>query len=159
MVGVALLLFTLAEYGSPLLAGIVTFASLFPGIVLSPVAGALLDRHGRIRLIGLDYLLALATMLLIGGLSLADLLSPPLLVVIATVSSLTAPFSMAGLRGLFPLMVPEHLWERINAVDSNGYLTAAIFGPPLAAALVSFVGPQLAVMAIAVPFALAALAV
>ena len=31
MVGVALVLFTLAEYRSPALTGIVTFASVFPG--------------------------------------------------------------------------------------------------------------------------------
>jgi hypothetical protein len=42
MVSVAIVLFALAEYRSAAVAGIVTFASLFPGIVLSPVAGALL---------------------------------------------------------------------------------------------------------------------
>jgi MFS family permease len=54
MVGVALVLFTLVEYGSAELAGIVTFATLMPGVLLSPVAGALLDRHGRVRLIRID---------------------------------------------------------------------------------------------------------
>jgi MFS family permease len=131
MVGVAVVLFTLAEYDSPVLAGVVTFASLFPGILLSPVAGALLDRHGRVRLIRLDYIVALVTMLLVGGLSLAGLLSPPMLILIAIVSSLTGPFSQTGLRSLFPLMVPEHLWERVNALDSNGYLVATTSGRPL----------------------------
>ncbi len=158
MVGVAVVLFTLAEYDSPVLAGVVTFASLFPGILLSPVAGALLDRHGRVRLIRLDYIVALVTMLLVGGLSLAGLLSPPLLILIAVVSSLTGPFSQTGLRSLFPLMVPEHLWERVNALDSNGYLVATILGPPLAAGMVAFFGPQVAILAIAVPYGLAAVA-
>ncbi|HEY7598792.1 MAG TPA: MFS transporter, partial [Candidatus Limnocylindrales bacterium] len=158
MVGVALVLFTLVEYGSPELAGLVTFATLMPGLLLSPIAGALLDRHGRVRLIRLDYWVSVVVMLLIGGLSLAGLLSPVLLLAIAVVSSLTAPFSQTGLRSLFPLMVPEALWERINAFDSNGYVVASIFGPPIAAALVAFVGPQAAVMAIAIPFGLAGLA-
>jgi MFS family permease len=158
MVGVALVLFTLVEYGSAELAGIVTFATLMPGVLLSPVAGALLDRHGRVRLIRIDYAISVAVMLLIGTLSLLDLLSPVLLIAIAVVSSLTSPFSQTGLRSLFPLMVPEPLWERINAMDSNGYVVASVFGPPLAAALVAFVGPQAAVMAIAVPFGLAGLA-
>jgi hypothetical protein len=159
MTSVALVLFTLARYESPILAGVVTFASTFPGMLLSPVAGALLDRHGRIRLIGLDYIVALATMLLIGGLSGIGLLSPLLLVLIATISSFTAPFSQTGLRSLFPVMVPQHLWERVNAVDSNGYLVASILGPPLAAALVTVAGPEVAVLSIAVPYALAAVAV
>ena len=37
MVGVALVLFTLAEYRSPALTGLVTFASVFPGIVVAPI--------------------------------------------------------------------------------------------------------------------------
>lgn len=158
MVAVAIVLFTLAEYDSPALAGMVIFASLFPGILLSPVAGALLDRHGRVRLIRLDYLIALVTMVLIGGLSMAGLLSPPLLIVIATISSLTGPFSQTGLRSLFPLMVPEGLWERVNALDSNGYLVATILGPPLAAGMVVVFGPQTAIICIGLPYGLAALA-
>src|SRR5690349_24592780 len=46
MVSVAIVLFALAEYQSAAVAGIVTVARLFPGIVLRPIAGALLDRHG-----------------------------------------------------------------------------------------------------------------
>ena len=45
-------------------------------------------------------------------------------------------------------MVPKHLWERVNAVDSNGYIVATILGPPIAAALVTVVGgpPTLAII-------------
>lgn len=157
MVSVAMVLFALAEYGSPSIAGLVTFATLLPGILLSPVAGALLDRHGRIRLIAFDYLVALATMLLVGCLAIADMLTPELLIVIAAISSLTGPFSQTGLRSLFPMMAPRHLWERVNALDSSGYVVATIIGPPLAAALVAFLGPRVAVMAIAIPYAFAAL--
>ena len=153
MVAVVLVLFTLNQFDSPELAGIVTFASTAPGIVLSPIAGALLDRYHRIRLIRLDYLVAMVTMLLIGGLSLAGLLTPLALIVIAAISSVTGPLSQTGVRSLFPLIVPERLWERVNAVDSNGYLIASIIGPPLAAALFVILGPQAAVMAIGVPYA------
>jgi len=140
MVGVALVLFTLAEYRSPALTGIVTAASVLPGLLVAPIAGALLDRHGRTRLVILDYAVALLSLALIGGLALAHALPVPLLLAITIVSSLTAILSQTGLRSLFPLLVPERLWERVNAIDSNGYLIATIIGPPLAAALVSLVG-------------------
>ena len=39
MFGVAIVLFALAEYDSPALAGIVTFASIFPGLLIAPIAG------------------------------------------------------------------------------------------------------------------------
>ena len=74
MTSVALVLFVLAEYDSPALAGVVTFASIFPGLLVAPIAGALLDRHGRTRLIMLDYVVALVAMFLIGGLAIADAL-------------------------------------------------------------------------------------
>ena len=156
MTSVALVLFTLEKFDSPALTGIVTAASILPGLLISPIAGALLDRHGRVRLIRLDYVVAMATMLLIGGLSIGGVLTPELLIAIAVVSSLTGPFSQTGMRSLFPLMVPEHLWERINAVDSNGYLIATIFGPPLAAAMFAIFGGDAAILAIAVPYGVAA---
>ena len=140
MVGVALVLFTLAEYHSPALTGIVTFASVLPGLLVAPIAGALLDRHGRTRLVILDYAVALLALVLIGGLALAHALPVPVLLAIAVVSSLTSILSHTGLRSLFPLLVPERLWERVNAIDSNGYLVATILGPPIAAALVTLVG-------------------
>ena len=120
MVGIALVLFTLDRYGSAAFAGLVTFASVFPGLLVSPIAGALLDRHGRIRLVRLDYVVALGALAVMGVLGLLDVLPGPLLVLITVVSSLTSILSHVGLRSLFPIMVPEPLWERVNAVDSNG---------------------------------------
>jgi MFS family permease len=158
MLGVALVLFTLAEYDSPVLAGIVTFASVFPGLLVAPIAGALLDRHGRVRLMGFDYVVAAVALLLIAGLSVAGALPPALLVLIGIVTSLTAVLSIVGLRTILPIMVPSHLWERVNAVDSAGYIVATILGPPLAALLVAIAGPQAAIAAIAVPFVLAVIA-
>lgn len=156
MVGVAIVLFTLAEYHSPELAGLVTFVGIVPGLLLSPIAGALLDRHGRTRLIVLDFVIALGSMVLIGGLSLAGLLPVWLLLLIAGLSSLTGPLSATGLRTLFPLMVPSHLWERLNALDSNGYVVATILGPPIAAILVSVWGGAVALIVIGLAYGLAA---
>jgi MFS family permease len=156
MVGVALVLFTLDRYGSPAFAGFVTFASVFPGLLISPIAGALLDRHGRIRLVLLDYLVALAAMAVVGVLALGDMLPGPLLLFIAIVSSLTSILSHVGLRSLFPILVPEPLWERVNAVDSNGYVAATIVGPPIAAALVAVLGGPTAMLIIGAFFGVVA---
>jgi MFS family permease len=158
MVSVALVLFTLAEYKSPALTGIVTAASVLPGLLVAPIAGALLDRHGRTRLVILDYAVALIALGLIGGLALAHALPVPLLLVITVVSSLTAILSQTGLRSLFPLLVPERLWERVNAIDSNGYLIATIIGPPLAAALVTLFGGATAIILIGLIYGAATIA-
>jgi len=156
MTGLAMVLFTLARYHSPELAGVVTFAAIAPGLVVSPIAGALLDRHGRTRLITLDFLIAFGSMALIGALALRDALPAWLLVLISAASALTGPLSATGLRSLFPLMAPRYLWERLNAVDSNGYVVATIVGPPVAALMVGILGGPVAIIVIGVLFAVAA---
>jgi predicted MFS family arabinose efflux permease len=158
MVSIALVLFVITEYDSPALAGLVTFASIFPGLLVAPIAGALLDRHGRTRLIILDFVVALLAMFLIGGLALADALPAGLLVLITVVSSLTSILSHTGMRSLLPMIVPEHLWERVNAIDSNGYVVATILGPPIAATLVTVAGGPVALIVIGVTYGLAAVA-
>jgi len=159
MVGVAMVLFTLLEYKSPALAGIVTFVSLAPGLIVSPIAGALLDRLGRVRLIAIDFVIAMVALGLIGVLGALDRLPPWLLILIAAVSSLTGIFSATGLRTLFPLMAPRELWERLNAVDSNGYVIASIIGPPLAGLAVGIVGGPLTILSIGLLYGAAAVVV
>jgi predicted MFS family arabinose efflux permease len=141
------------------LAGLATFFSFLPGIVVSPLAGALLDRHGRTRLVMLDYVVALVSLLIMGALAAINALPPWLLMVIAAISSLTAPLSGTGLRSLLPIIVPKHLWERANAIDSMGFLVANIIGPPLAASLVAFFGGPIAFIAIGLSFGIATIVI
>ena len=157
MISIVMILFALQRYNSPQLAGAVAFAGIAPGMLISPIAGALLDRHGRVRLIILDYGVATTTMLLVAGLSLASALPAWLLLVIAAVSSLTGPLSSSGLRSLFPLMVPEPLWERVNAVDSNGWVLATVVGAPFGAVFAQILGFEAAMVIIAAGYLAAAI--
>jgi len=156
MVELVLVLFVLEEHGSPALAGITTFAALMPGLLASPIAGALLDRYGRRRLIVFDYFVAAAGYAAIAGLSLAGALPIPLFLLMVVVTSLTFPLSTAGLRSLFPLVVPRALWERANAIDSNGYAVASIFAPAAAGALVAAIHGEGALLITAGVFLVAA---
>jgi len=140
MTSLILVLFALDRYASPMVAGLATFLSIFPGLVVSPIAGALLDRHGRTRLVVLDYAVAALSLALLGALGIADALPVSLLLVIVTITSLTFPLSHTGVRTLFPLLVPQPLWERANALDSNGYVVSSVFGPAAAGALVATLG-------------------
>src|SRR5258708_16148850 len=67
MLFVALILFVLERYHSPQLAGATAFMAALPGILVSPLAGALLDRYGRARLVVLDYAVAAVGVGLIAG--------------------------------------------------------------------------------------------
>jgi MFS family permease len=142
MVTVALILFVLTRYHSPQLAGATAFLAIFPGLLVSPLAGALLDRKGRARLVVLDYLIAAVSVGLIAGLSALHSLPPALLLVIVGLSSLTNPLSTAGARSLFPILVPRALWERANGLDSGGHVIATLVGAPLAGTLVGWIGGE-----------------
>ena len=157
MVSLVLVLFALQHYGSPEIAGAVTFLSVAPGLLASPIGGALLDRHGRTRLIVIDYAIAGLTLALIAVLAVAERLPVPALLVIVTISSFTQPLGNTGVRTLFPLIVPRPLWERANAIDSNGYVVASIVGPALAGTLVAVFGAPAALAVTASIFAVAAL--
>jgi MFS family permease len=159
MVGVTIVLFTLKAYNSVALSGIATFFSIFPGLLLSPIAGALLDRHGRTRLVALDYFIAMVCLIAIGILALLGTLPGWLLVVIVGIASLTAPLSATGVRSLFPLIVPRHLWERVNAMDSTGYVVATIVGPSLAGGFVAVLGGALTFIAIGLSYGVAAIVI
>jgi MFS family permease len=159
MVSIVMILFALQRYNSPQLAGLVAFASIAPGMIVSPIAGALLDRHGRVRLIILDYIVAAASLFLVAGLSLAGELPAALLVAIAMATSITGPLSNSGLRSLFPLLVPESLWERVNAVDSNGWVLATVVGAPFGAVFAQILGFETAMAIIAAGYLAAAVVI
>jgi MFS family permease len=154
MQALVLVLFVLARFHSPPLAGLVVFLSIVPGLLISPVAGALLDRHRRMLLISLDYGIAATVLALITGLDMAGRLPAAALLVIVAVGSLTNPLSNSGTRSLFPVLVPRPLWERANAVDSGAYVVAAIAGPGVAGLLVGFVGAEEALLATAALYAM-----
>jgi len=157
MMLLTLVLFVLQRFHSPSLAGITVFLSIAPGIALSPIAGALLDRHGRVRLITLDYLVGFVTLALIAGLDFGGRLTPWVLLPIVAVSSLTYSLSNSGARSLLPLIVPKSLWDRVNALDSIAYALTVGAGPALAGALTAWAGPRLSLTVTAAIFLLAAL--
>lgn len=159
MLGVGFVLFVLARYHSPQLAGAATFLLVVPGLVLSPIAGALLDRYSRARLITVDYMVATVGMFTLAGLSAGRLLPPALLLVICFLSSLTGPLSFAGARAIMPSIVPDHLWERANALDNTTFVLATVFGAPLAGGLVAFAGPEWALVGTGALFAAAGVSI
>ena len=157
MVSIVVILLALQRFHSAQLAGAIGFASIAPGMLISPIAGALLDRHGRVPLIILDYSVATASLASVVALLAAGVLEPWMLLIIAAVSSLTAPLSNSGLRSLFPLLVPERLWERVNAMDSNGWVLATVVGAPFGALATQLFGFEAAISMLAAGFLVSAL--
>jgi MFS family permease len=141
-----LVLFVLDRYHSPQLSGITVLMSVVPGLLLSPIAGAVLDRGARVPLIIVDFCAGAVALLLILLLAHTGVLQPWMLLLIVGISSLTMPLSNSGTRSLFPILVPRPMWDRANAIDSGGYVVATVVGPGLAGAIVALVGPTTALV-------------
>jgi MFS family permease len=137
---ILLVLFVLADYHSTTLSGLAVLASQLPGLVLSPLAGALLDRRGRIGMVATDFMVASVALALITILGVLHLLPIWSLFVIVVLSSLTQPLSSTGTRSLFPVIVPRPLWDRANGLDGSSFVVATIFGPVIAGFAVVVVG-------------------
>ena len=152
MATVAFVLFALQRFHSPVIAGLTVFLLVFPGLAMSPINGALLDRFGRTRMMAADLSVTAASVLLIAVLAWTGVLTAAELLVIVAVASLTGSLSSGGSRALFALVVPERLWERANAADVICYGLAAILGPALAGGLTETVGGPGALLAIALAY-------
>jgi MFS family permease len=146
---IVLVLFVLQRYQSPSLAGLTVLLAILPGLALSPVAGALLDRQGRVRLMILDYAVTALLTATIVALSLGHRLPPPLLLLIVSVLGVSNILSITGARSLFPLMLPRALWDRANGLDTSMYSLTAVIGPAIAGIVVARFGPEAGLLATA----------
>ncbi len=156
MFALAIVLYALLRIGSPVLAGWLAFAALAPGLVISPIAGALIDRVGSAWAITVDMAASAAC---VAALALVDRVGwaePPVLLILTGCFSLTSPLSFAGIRALLPRLVPVQALNRANALDTSINGLTDVTGPALAGALVAIGGPVLALCVIAIIFAAAA---
>jgi len=153
MSSLAIILYALERFSSPTLVGWLSFALVGPGLVVSPLAGALLDRIGPAFAVTVDMA---ASSALIVVLIVADgfgWISPAELIILVATLSLTSPLSRAGVRTLLPRLVPSQALDRANAVDTAIYATTDVLGPGVTGLLVGTLGPLSAFIAIALAYA------
>lgn len=157
MFAMTMVLLALARYSSPALAGWVTFAAVTPGILVSPIAGAFLDRIGPTAALRIDIAAGAVFALAISSGGWAFSFSPSVLFILVMLFSLTSPLGAGGTRALLPRLVPSHLVTQINAIDVAIYAIVDVIGPATAGFLVAFFGTEPAMSLIAVAYVAAAL--
>ncbi|PWK80812.1 putative MFS family arabinose efflux permease [Lentzea atacamensis] len=136
----AIVLYTLERFHSPALAGVVAFIAMAPGLVLSPIAGAVLDRLGAARAITVDLLASAVLVFALVVADRTDFSSSWLLIVVVGLYSLTSPLHLAGVRTLLPRLVPAHALPRVNALDTSTFAVVDVLGPVLAGGLFALTG-------------------
>ena len=112
MFTLVIILYALSRYRSAEAAGWISFAAVAPGLLISPISGAFLDRIGAHRAIVVDMVvsaLLVVILVLVDKLELAN--QAPLFLLVA-IYSLTNPLGVAGIRTLLPRLVPRGDLER-----------------------------------------------
>jgi MFS family permease len=146
MFPVAAVLLVLDRTGRPGLAGAVVAATTLPAVVTGPVVGAWLDRTARRRVaLAVNQVLLAAS--LVGILAAAGRAPGWVLVLLAASAGLSGPLATGGYTSMIPLLVPERLLPRANALEASSFNTAAIAGPAVAGAVAATAGPAWAVLA------------
>ena len=156
MFTLAIVLYALARFGSPVLAGWLSFAAVAPALAVSPLAGALLDRVGAARAIAMDTAASATCLVALVAADRLGVATAPVLLVLVTLFSLSSPLREAGIRTLLPRLVPTDALDRVNALDTASYAVVDVLGPALAGALMGLVGPEPTMGAIALAYAAAA---
>ena len=146
MFPVAAVLLVLDRTGRPGLAGAVVAATTLPAVVTGPVLGAWLDRTSRRRLALASNQVLLAASLL-GILAAAGRAPGWALLLLAALAGMTGPLATGGYTSMIPVLVPERLLARANALEASSFNTAAIAGPAVAGVVAATAGPAGAVLA------------
>lgn len=151
MFSLVIVLYMLARFGSPALAGWATFLSIAPGLAISPLAATALDRLGLRRGIGVDLTLGAAIM---ASVAAFDTYMPASIVLLLmALYSLTSPLGTGGIRAALPRLVPEPLWPRVNALDTATYGVVDVVGPAIGGIVIAALGGRVAFGLIAATYA------
>jgi predicted MFS family arabinose efflux permease len=153
----AIVLHVWDRFGSPALVGWVVAASFAPGLVVGPIAGAILDRFGAARGIAIDLVASAGIVAAIALVEVRGTGGAAILIGLAAAYSLTSPLSLAGLRTLIPRLVPEPGRDRANAMDVTSYNIVAVAGMALAGVLFLLIGGRFTLLVVAALYGAAAL--
>jgi nitrate/nitrite transporter NarK len=99
LLSLAVVLYALARFASPALAGWLAFTAIAPGLLISPLAGTVLDRIGSARAIAVDMAASGVLILVLVASDLRGHANPATLL-LTGLFSLTSPLSTAGVAHL-----------------------------------------------------------
>jgi MFS family permease len=127
--------------GSPVLLGLVAFCGQIPALVLAPVAGVLIDRSNRRRLLFATQALAMLQAFLLAYLTLTGEIAVWHTVVLGVILGIVTIFDVAA-RQVFITEMLDAPTDLPNAIALNSSLVngARLIGPALAGVVIGLVG-------------------
>ncbi len=126
---------------SPFLLGLIAFAGLFPGFILTPVAGVLSDRWSRHRILLVVQILAMLQAAVLSFLVFTKLATVTHIVILSIFLGLVNAFDIPSRQSLVVEMIDrrEDLGNAI-ALNSALFNAARLLGPSLAGITIALTG-------------------
>ncbi len=121
---------------SPTWLGLIAFADLFPTMLLSPFAGAMMDRINPLKPNLWTQVIILIQALALCVLTFFDLMTIELLFALGFVLGINQPFMTMARHTVIPMFVPRHALGSAIAIDSVLYNTARFVGPAIAGVVI-----------------------
>lgn len=133
------LIYTLTK--SPLLMGLITFASSVPSLLISPFAGVLIDRINKYNVLILLQTLFLLESAALAILTLTGVIQIWHIVILGVLTGITFAFDMP-LRQAFVVELVNGAEDLGNAIslNSSSFNLARLIGPAIAGVLIAAVG-------------------
>ncbi len=121
---------------SPTWLGLIAFADLFPTMVLSPFAGAMMDRINPLKPNLWTQVTIMIQAVVLAVLTFSDLMTIEILFALGFVLGINQPFMTMARHTVIPLFVPRHVLGSAIAIDSVLYNTARFVGPAIAGVVI-----------------------
>lgn len=140
MTGFALGVWVFQQTGSTTLLGLISLFAMLPGLLVSPLVGAVVDRVDRRKvMIGADVALMVSGVSL-GVLLWTDSLQPWHLFVLSSWFSICNGFVRVAYTAAVPQLIPKRFLGRANGLAQSGPAVAQVLAPLIAGALVVTIG-------------------
>jgi MFS family permease len=129
------LAWTLAHSGTWL--GLVSFADLFPTVILSPLAGAIADRFERVRVIWLSQCIAMTQAFVLAALTYFDAIDIVGLFALAALMGVANAINQPARLALIPDLVDRASLASAVAINSLIFNGARVIGPAIAGLVIA----------------------
>ena len=129
--------------GSPMLLGVVGFAGQFPGFVMGPFAGALLDRWDRHRVLVCTQTVSMLQSFALAALTFSGHINVPAIIALNAVQGVVNAFDMPARQAFLVRMITdkEDLANAI-ALNSSMFNAARLIGPSVAGTIIATAGEE-----------------
>jgi MFS family permease len=122
------------------LLGVVSFCQAAPVLIFSPIAGAIIDRVDRRKVLIVVQLTVASAMFVLATLTVADRIQVWEIMIIAAIAGSASAFDWPARMSMVPALVSRDKLQSAVALNSAAFNASRILGPIIGGALIGLVG-------------------